>query len=203
MAYGRTCFRWAMKRKAVKDNPFADHQTSHVGTDRDRVLTDAEIEEIVPAVKAMPYPWGPFYRLALLTLQRRDEVAGMRWSELSEELSMWTISGARMKNGKPHDVQLAQPARAILRSIPRVAKRDLVFTRTGKTPVSTVRGPRRRSILQLWRRAPRQRARRAGSQKRFRPGICTTSAARVSRQWQLSASTASLPTRYLRISRPS
>jgi integrase len=35
-----------------------------------------------------------------------------------------------MKNGKPHDVNLSEAARAVLRSVPRVEGCDLVFTTT-------------------------------------------------------------------------
>jgi integrase len=41
-----------------------------------------------------------------------------------------------MKNRRPHDVHLPQPAREILRKLPRQAGSDLVFTTTGKTPIS-------------------------------------------------------------------
>ena len=51
----------------------------------------------------------------MLTLQRREEVAGMRWSEIAHDLSLWTIPGSRMKNGRPHNVHLPEPARAMLR----------------------------------------------------------------------------------------
>jgi hypothetical protein len=62
-----------------------------------------ELRDIWAAAVATPYPFGPFYQIAILTLQRRDEVAGMRWSELSPDGCTWLIPGARMKNGKPHD----------------------------------------------------------------------------------------------------
>lgn len=135
-ACGRACYGWAIGREMLAASPFEGLSAFSDAVSRDRVLTDGELIEIAAAATAMPYPWGPFYRTALLTLQRRDEVAGMRQSELSADLTLWTIPGAWMKNGKPHDVQLSEPARAILRSIPRVAKRDLVFTTTDKTPIS-------------------------------------------------------------------
>jgi integrase len=82
------------------------------------------------------YPFGPFFQLAILTLQRREEVAAMRWSEISDDMSQWTIPGSRMKNGKPHDVHLAEPARAVLREIPRLDGCDFVFSTTGVSPIS-------------------------------------------------------------------
>lgn len=60
----------------------------------------------------------------------------MRWSEIADDLSVWTIPGKRMKNGKPHDVHLSEPARVILREIPRIAGWDFVFSTTGRTHIS-------------------------------------------------------------------
>ncbi|WP_198369273.1 tyrosine-type recombinase/integrase [Roseomonas rosulenta] len=72
----------------------------------------------------------------LLTLARRDEVAGMRWSELSADLGTWTIPGSRMKRGQAHVVALPEAARDALRAVKRIKGQDLVFSTTGKTPVS-------------------------------------------------------------------
>jgi integrase len=84
----------------------------------------------------MGYPWAPFYQLAMLTLQRREEVAGMRWSEIADDLTIWRIPGERMKNGKPNDVHLSEAARAVLRAIPRKDGCDFVLSTTGTTPIS-------------------------------------------------------------------
>jgi integrase len=43
-----------------------------------------------------------------------------------------------MKSGRPHDVHLSDPAREILRLIPRIDGCDLVFSTTGKTPISGI-----------------------------------------------------------------
>ncbi len=136
MAYGRACYSWAEKRGMVPLNPFRNLPVSAAATERERVLSDDEVRDTWRAAAAISYPFGPFYQLAILTLQRRDEVAGMRWSELSPDGCTWLIPGARMKNGKPHDVHLSSPARQILRLLPRQDGQDLVFSTTGKTPIS-------------------------------------------------------------------
>ena len=136
LAYARAAFRWAEKRGKVTGNPFRGLPIEVGSTARERVLSDAELAEVWAAAGKLGYPWGPFFRLAMLTLQRREEVAGMRWSEIAEDLSLWTLPGSRMKNGKPHDVYLPEAARAILREIPRVEGCDFVLSTTGKTPVS-------------------------------------------------------------------
>jgi integrase len=130
MAYARACYAWGKRRGKVPENPFAELPISAGATERERVLSDTEIASVWAATDALPYPFGPFYKLAILTLQRREEVAGMRWSEIAPDLTKWTIPGARMKNGKPHDVHMSEAARVVLRSIPRVHGCDLVFSTT-------------------------------------------------------------------------
>ena len=134
IAYARACYSWAEKRGMVPLNPFRNLPVSAATTERERVLSDDEVRG--RAAAATSYPFGPFYQIAILTLQRRDEVAGMRWSELSPDGATWLIPGARMKNGKPHDVHLSSPARQILRQLPRHDGHDLVFSTTGTTPIS-------------------------------------------------------------------
>jgi len=70
----------------------------------------------------------------------------MRWSEIAPNLSVRTMSGARMKNGKPHDVHLSRAAQAVLRALSDARSKDrrggegeicdFVFTTTGKTSIS-------------------------------------------------------------------
>ena len=55
-------------------------------TARARVLSDAEVRALWKACDEIGFPFGPVVKLLLLTGQRRREVAGMRWSELSDDL---------------------------------------------------------------------------------------------------------------------
>jgi integrase len=138
MAYARAAFRWAEKRGKVPGNPFQGLPISAGHVERERVLSDAEIAEVWAAADSLGEPFGPFVRLLMLTLQRREEVAGMRWSEIAPDLSEWRIPGARMKAGKPHVVHLPEAARVVLRGVMRIEGQDLVFSTTGKTPVSGI-----------------------------------------------------------------
>jgi integrase len=140
MAYARAAFAWAERRGKVPANPFKRLPISAGATERDRVLSDVELSEAWSAAGGMGYPWTPFFQLAMLTLQRRDEVSGMRWSEIAEDLTTWRIPGERMKNGKPHDVHLSEAAHVVLRAVPRGKDCDFVFTTTGKTPISGFSG---------------------------------------------------------------
>ncbi len=137
MAYGRACYGWAVKRRRLTLNPFAGLPgILGANPSRDRVLTDAETGAVWRAAGLLRHPYSPFVRFLLLTAQRREEVAALRWSELSADLTIWTLPGARAKNGRAHVVHLADPARAILASVPRIAGQDLVFSATGRTPLS-------------------------------------------------------------------
>jgi hypothetical protein len=135
-AYGRALYNWAMKRNLVPGNPFAAATVEGRDLPRERVLTDAELGEVWRAAGGLGWPWAAYLRVLLLTLQREREVAEMAWSELSPDLALWELPGARTKNGKPHLVHLAEPVRAILRGVPRMAGSPLVFTTTGRTPIS-------------------------------------------------------------------
>ncbi|MFT8245769.1 tyrosine-type recombinase/integrase [Roseomonas sp. BN140053] len=137
LAYGRACYGWAVKRGRLGVNPFADLPVIAGGApSRDRVLTDAELGALWRAAGTLGFPFRPVVRLLLLTAARREEVAGMGWSELSADLSTWTLPKERAKNGRAHVVHLPEAARAELRLVPRIDGRDLVFTVTGKTPPS-------------------------------------------------------------------
>ena len=136
-AYARAAYRWAEKRGTVPVNPFQGLPDPPRTEARNRVLNDAEVAEIWAAAGMLGYPWGPFFQLALLTLQRREEVAGMCWSELGDlDNRTWRIAAERMKNGKPHTVHLSDTALTILRDIPHIEGCDFVFSTTGKTHVS-------------------------------------------------------------------
>jgi integrase len=144
LAYARAAFNWAAKREKVPHNPFVGLPVATVIAERERVLTDAELADVWAAAETIGYPWGPFFCIAILTLQQ--EVAAMRWSEIAPDLSVWTMSGARMKNGKPHDIHLSRPARALLRALSEARSKDnrggkgemcdFVFSTTGKTSIS-------------------------------------------------------------------
>jgi site-specific recombinase XerD len=136
LAYGRACYAWAEKRGKLTGNPFSGVPIAAGSEARERVLSNAELGRIWTTAKGLGEPWGPFLRVLLVSLARLNEVAGMKWSELSDDLSIWTIPGARMKRGQAHVVALPEAAREALLSVKRIEGRDLVFTTTGTTPVA-------------------------------------------------------------------
>lgn len=116
-AYGRAAFAWAAKRGMVAANPFANLPVAKSVAKRERVLSDDELGEIWRAASDAAAPYGPIIRLLILTGQRRGEVAGMAWGEISDDLATWAMPGQRTKNGAPHMVPLSSPARDLLRAL--------------------------------------------------------------------------------------
>ncbi|PRY23157.1 site-specific recombinase XerD [Aliiruegeria haliotis] len=127
---------WAHRRGYLEVNIGERLEKPHRETGRDRVLTLEELAAIWDASEKLGPLWGGYIRLLMLTAQRRGDVAGMRWEEL--EGDRWVIPGSRTKNGKPHIVHLSAPAVAELEGIREDAERakGLIFTTTGKTPIS-------------------------------------------------------------------
>jgi integrase len=123
MSYGRAAFGWAIGRRLIIDNPFANLSFGHV-VKRERVLKDDELRAIWEAT-AGTGAYNAIVRTLILTGQRREEVAGMAWSELSDDLCTWTIAADRSKNGVAHVVPLSPQAQKILKDARRHA--DLVF----------------------------------------------------------------------------
>ena len=137
----RKWFNWLSARDVVKASPCAGVVPPAKEKARDRHLTDAEIRALWAACdKSEPAggggigePFGSFVRLLLLTGQRRSEVAGMRWTEIDESKSLWTLPGDRTKNEQAHEVPLPTQAAAIIGAVKQIEGSDFVFTTTGES----------------------------------------------------------------------
>jgi integrase len=130
----RTFFSWAIANDLVAADPTAGVRKPAKEAERDRYLSDNEIGAFWRGCDQLGMPFGPLFKLLLLTAQREVEVAGVRQSELGADV--WEIPAARTKNRKPHTVHLSALALEILETVPRVDGRDLLFSRTGDTPAS-------------------------------------------------------------------
>jgi integrase len=127
-------FNWCIERGILEASPCNQVRRPSVEKSRDRVLNDGELGATWRAADQLGWPFGTMTQLLILTGQRRDEVAGMRWSEISGAL--WTIPGARTKNGLAQEVPLSSVAQAVLAEAPRFAKSDYVLSTNGTAPIS-------------------------------------------------------------------
>ena len=93
-------FNWAVKEELIQASPAIQIDRPGQEVERERSLTADEIKTAWEAFDRLGYPWGPLFKMLLVTGQRRGEVAGMKWSEISAD--GWRIPGERSKNGKGH-----------------------------------------------------------------------------------------------------
>jgi integrase len=118
-------FTWAIREGLADVNPVIGTNKSAELRPRERVLADAELAAIWKALPADQY--GAIVRLLILTGQRREEIGGLRWSEVDVDKARVTLAGDRTKNGKPHELPLPDAGLAIIEAQPRRGSRDLIF----------------------------------------------------------------------------
>jgi integrase len=133
-------FGWAMSEgvDGIENNPVIGTSKSDEAS-RERVLKDHELRAIWEHAGNDHY--GTIVKLLMLTGQRADEIAGLRWSEVGEvevkekriadaiKLPSFTtkaidLPAERTKNKRPHIVPLSEPAAALLALQPRRADND-------------------------------------------------------------------------------
>jgi integrase len=131
-------FGWLGRRPGViVQNPVTGVKRPSTPSARDRVLDDNEIRLLWRACDDIGEPFGALLRLLLITGARREEVARMTRGEIIDDGTTWTLSAARTKNRRPHDVPLPPLAREVIGNVKKIAgKPGFIFTTTGITPVS-------------------------------------------------------------------
>ena len=121
-------FAWAMTQGymgANPHNPVIATKKPDDATPRDRVLKDAELAAIWRACNDDDF--GRIVKLLTLTACRRNEIGGLRWSEIDLENSVVTLPKERVKNGHEHRLPLTPLALAIIDSVDERIDRDHLF----------------------------------------------------------------------------
>jgi integrase len=122
------CYSWAMKAGLADHNPIIGTEAPAVPPSRARVLKPEELVAIWNACGDDDF--GRIVKLLMLLGQRREEVAGMMWSEIDIKRRVWTIPAARAKNKREHEVPLSDQAVALLPE--RRPGREHLFGRAGR-----------------------------------------------------------------------
>jgi integrase len=130
-AAARKMFNWMVEQGMLETSPFAGVKAPGKPGNRDHVVRDDELKRIWDRAESMGLPFGSIAQLLMLTAQRRGEVVAMEWSEIDKDKALWTIPGARTKNGKAHAVPLTAGALRILSTIERTWS-PYVFPARGK-----------------------------------------------------------------------
>jgi integrase len=118
-------FSWAMAHGLCEANPTVGTAKPKEPPSRERTLSDQELLAVWRA--AGDDDFGRIVKLLALTGQRRTEVGGMCWSEIDLGGSTWVIPKERAKNKRQHKVPLAKLALNVIRAVPTVVGRDLLF----------------------------------------------------------------------------
>lgn len=118
-------------------NPCRDAAKPGPSPQRERVLSQDEIKAFWEVTEGMSWPFGPGFRLLLLTGQGRSEVFEAAWEEIQG--ATWTIPRERAKNGVANVVPLSRPAQTIIKALPRIADTKQIFP-SGKDPLRSASG---------------------------------------------------------------
>ena len=135
LAHIRKFFGWLVERGYLNHSP-ADHiKPRHKESERDRVLSDAEIKAIWNAAEAMSGPYSAWLKLLLLCGQRRVETASMRRSQIID--GSWHLSATDTKNKQPHIIPLPNQAQRLVDQLIEKEGNFLIKSgRNGDRPVN-------------------------------------------------------------------
>jgi len=134
LAVVRRMWRWAVDRGIVVSNPAQGIGKPTKEKPRDRVLDAKELALVWRAADTIGPTYGPPIKALILTGQRRDEIASMRWSEVNASARTLTLSAERTKNRRLHVVALSGPAMQIIAARPKRKGVDFVFGYGSRPP---------------------------------------------------------------------
>ena len=142
-------FAWCIAEGLMGDaaNPVDGSHRPADPRPRGRVLSGAELAAIWRVCEDDDY--GRIVRLLILLGSRRQEVGGMRWSEVDVAAGTWTLPKERSKNHREHAIALPAAALGIIELVQR-SDRDHLF------------GDRASSGFTAWSTAKRELDRRLG-----------------------------------------
>lgn len=128
LAVIRGIANWYASRHDDYTSPFTRGMRRQAPVKRDRVLSDDEVRTIWRhAEKAGTF--GAIIRMALLTAQRRDKIAKMRWEDL--EGDVWVVPVGDREKGAGGTLKLPAAATLILNAQPRIERNPFVFAGRG------------------------------------------------------------------------
>ena len=206
LGIAKTLFSWAARQKrfGLKASPCGDLKAKDlIGTkaSTDRILNDTEVvafwrnvDRLIPtdpriqsiAAGRVGYPYGPLYKMLLLSGLRLNECADASWDEFDLKEKLWIIPKERMKGtnekARAHTVPLTDDMLAILEQLPRFKGGDFLFSVTGgKKPVWASAKVKKkldarmlrslRALARMRRQGPRQGQARSVGEPRSAPDV--------------------------------
>ncbi len=132
--YLRPILKWGFQRGYVAEG-LANLQPPATVQRRKRVLSNAELAQVLPVIRSSDRPAWRMMHFIVLTLARREEAAQARWRDIEWAQSLWRIPDT--KNGAEHSVPLSSQALALLEVIrpDRAEPGSLIFSTKAGTPL--------------------------------------------------------------------
>jgi integrase len=134
-----TLYVWAMGQGLIETNPVIGTTKIEYTVKRERALNDDELARVWQACsRPESFPnggsFGRVVKVIILLGARRQEITGMKWSELDLAQATWTLPAERSKNRRAHTLPLSPAVLTILDEISREpqAPEAYVFTRFGR-----------------------------------------------------------------------
>src|SRR5262249_37177395 len=115
-AVSRTFFRWAVRRRYLKNSPLEGLQLGKPVA-RDRVLTEEELVFLTRVEDK--YPFGTIVRLFALTGHRRGEISNWRGEYIDKSERTIPSPASITKNNRQHTFPFGELTQAVLERIPR------------------------------------------------------------------------------------
>jgi integrase len=131
LAILRKCMNWYATRNDDYSSPIVPGMKRHNGGDhqRTRVLSDDEIRALWQAADGT---YGALLKVLLLTSQRKDKVATMKWDDVVD--GIWRIVSAAREKSNAGTLQLPQAVLDLIAAQPRIAGNPYVFVGRGGGP---------------------------------------------------------------------
>jgi len=105
-------FAWAIREGLTEFNPVSGTGKAIEGNGRDRVLSEAELSALLKTLGEDDF--SDIIRLLILTGCRREEIGGLRWSEIDWQRKLIVLPADRTKNRRNHELPMSRQVEAIL-----------------------------------------------------------------------------------------
>jgi integrase len=105
-------FTWTVKEGLLETNPVTATAKAESNGPRDRVLSKEELATIWRGLGEDRF--SDIVRVLILTAQRREEIGGLRLSEIDLDRGLIVLPPSRMKNKREHQLPVSPQAKAIL-----------------------------------------------------------------------------------------
>ena len=135
-----TLYNWAINREICTNNPAQNLTRKDLKPNENagRALKDDEIKAMWQITGELGYPFGPLFRLLLLTGQRKSEWANARIEELDMTEGFLEVPRTRYKGRRDHIVPFSDTVKSLLGDLPEWTHKNyyLFSSRGGRVPVS-------------------------------------------------------------------